>query len=107
MTVTSRQRVKANLPLRQAPETRIGLSLATPLSMRVDQLVRALGRDGFHTSRKELISAALLGLPEDVDELSALIGKYRTETVGHALLPRAQSASVTLTREGPGPRRRV
>ena len=75
--------------------------------MRVDQLVRALGQDGIHTSRKELISAALLGLPEDVNELSALINEYRNQTVGDALLPRVQSATVTLTREGPGPRRRV
>ena len=75
--------------------------------MRVDELVRVLGRNGIYTSRKELISAALLGLPEDVTELSALINEYRTQTVGGALLPRAQSATVTLTREGPGPRRRT
>jgi|GEM_PF-2168576 len=75
--------------------------------MRVDQLVRALGQGGLHTSRKELISAALLGLSEDVNVLSALINKYRTQTVGDALLPRAQSATVTLNREGPGPRRRI
>lgn len=107
MYVTKRQRVRSDLPLRQAPESRIGLSLATPLSMRVDQLVLELARNGFPTNRKELISAALLGLSEDVNELSALISEFRTRTIGEALLPSVRSASVTLVREGPGPRKRT
>ena len=97
-----RQRVRSDLPLRQAPESRIGLSLVTPLSMRVE-----LGRNGIPTNRKELISAALLGLSEDINELRVLINEYRTQTIGDALLPPTQSATVTLVREGPGPRKRT
>ena len=75
--------------------------------MRVDQLVLELGRNGIPTNRKELISAALLGLPEDINELRGLINEYRTQTIGDALLPPTQSATVTLIREGPGPRKRI
>ena len=107
MSVTRRQRVRSDLPLRQAPESRIGLSLATPLSMRVDHLVLELELNGIPTNRKELISAALLGLSEDINKLSVLINEFRTQTIGDALLPRSNSATVTLIREGPGPRKRT
>lgn len=74
--------------------------------MRVDQLLRVLGTVGVYASRKELISAALLELPEDPDALKLLLERYRTETVGDALVPRPKATTVTLIREGPGPRPR-
>lgn len=104
--VLLRQRVESDLPLRRSPETRIGLSVATALSMRVDQLLRVLSTAGVHASRKELISGALLELPEDPQELRRVVERFRTETVSDALVPRPSSRSVTLVRHGPGPRPR-
>ena len=101
--MAERQRVKADLLLRRAPEVRVGLALPIPLSMRIDDIAAELADSGFRVARRDLFAAAVLALPEDADSVVELLERYRTSTVGD-VLPIAGNATITLRRPGPGPR---
>lgn len=101
--MAERQRVRADLPLRRAPDVRVGLALPVPLSMRVDVIAAKLTDAGFRVSRRDLFAVAVLSLPDDSEVLVELLERYRTATVGDAL-PANGHTTVTLQRSGPGPR---
>lgn len=103
MDVAERQEVRADLPLRRAPDVRVGLALPIPLSMRIDDIAAELADSGFRVARRDLFAAAVLALPEDAASVIDLLERYRTSTVGD-VLPNGASATVALRRPGPGPR---
>src|SRR4051812_15105658 len=98
------QRIRTDLPVRRAPEVRVGLALPIPLSMRLDQIRGQLDDLGFRVSRKDLMAIAVLTLPSDCATVLALLDRYRSTSVGDVLTATSGSATVQLRRAGPGPR---
>jgi hypothetical protein len=70
--------------LREFPEDQIGVSIARPLSARLDLLVARAAEAGEKTSRKELVGMLILGAPDDGEVLRELIGHYRRATLEEA-----------------------
>lgn len=61
-----------------SPETRIGIALPVPLSVRLDVLVDLANRAGARTNRKEVLGAVLLAAPESSEGLAELVRALRT-----------------------------
>jgi hypothetical protein len=87
------------------PESTIGLSLPSPLSERLDQLVRLAEDAGERTTRKEIVASLILCAPTDGPALSERIRQLRAAVVHEAIAP-DESGLVRLARHGPGPRSR-
>ena len=89
------------------PETRIGIALPAPLSVRLDVLVDLANRAGARTSRKELTASVLLAAPESGDGLAELIGALRTARVRDAFVrDHPEEAFLAPPKAKPGPRAR-
>lgn len=99
-------RVPASTLLSACPQVRVGLALSAPLSQRVDALVKTAALAGELTSRKELISAAILAIQDDADSLVCLIRSMRGASAGQAVIPPTAGNVVEVPRQSPGPRRR-
>lgn len=103
--VTGEQSVAGDERLMNCSESKIGLSLPSPLSERLDQLVRLAEGVGERTTRKEVVASLILSAPMDGPALSERIRQLRSAVVHEAIAP-DESGRVRLSRHGPGPRSR-
>ena len=103
--MTGGQSVAGDERLVDCEEAIVGLSLPSPLSERLDQLVRLAESAGERTTRKEVVASLILCAPTDGLALSEAIRQLRTSVVRDALEPDA-GGRVLLSRHGPGPRTR-
>lgn len=80
-----------------------------PVSERIDALTEALDRDGYgRVSRKELVSALLLGATSDTAELNDLLRRYRMAKVRDAVVGEVPPGRViSFPERAPGPRPRA
>src|SRR5216683_1327117 len=105
--MTARRRIRSDLPLRDAPEEGIGLTIPAPLSDRINALVDLVDAAGERTSRRELMAALILAARPLTDELTSALRTYRRASVGDASLETNRAAgSFELARRKPGPRPR-
>jgi hypothetical protein len=106
----TRRRISAGTPLRECPESNVGLALASPISDRLDVLVSLAEASGGRTSRKELMASLILATRADGEELAKAVRNYRRSSAGEARLDGADSArslAVIPRRPGPRPRRKL
>lgn len=103
------QRISATTPLRECPESNVGLALSWPISDRLDALVSLAEGGGDRTNRKELLASLILAAPPDGDALIGAVRRYRQSSAGDARL-NATDAETEVTvpplRPGPRPRRK-
>jgi hypothetical protein len=108
--MTSRRRISAATPLRECPESNVGLALVLPISDRLDALVSLAETSGSRTNRKELLASLILAAPTDGEELAEAVRSYRRSSAGQARLDGedgGSSLTVAPRRPGPRPRRRL
>lgn len=103
--VASEQSIASDERLVNCPESTIGLSLPSPLSERLDQLVGLAELEGERTTRKEVMASLILSAPTDGVVLSESIRRLRHTVVSEVVEPDT-SGRVRLPRHGPGPRTR-
>lgn len=97
----------ANRPLREFPEEQIGLSIAEPLSARLDLLVARATEAGERTNRKELVGMLILEAPEDGEALRERMVRFRTAILGDARVAGTDLDALLEPRpRSPGPRPR-
>ena len=85
----------------------MGLALSSPLSDRLDALVRLVEATGDRTCRKELIAALILAAAPHGEELAQRIREYRMAPARDALLnPENAPEHLAMEVRKPGPRRR-
>lgn len=108
--MTSRRRISATTPLRDCPESNVGLAFPLPISDRLDALVSFAEASGDRTNRKELLASLILAAPSEGHELVEALRKYRQSSAGEARLD-GRDADTALTvsprRPGPRPRKKV
>jgi hypothetical protein len=99
--------ISATTPLRECPESNVGLALAWPISDRLDALVTLVDASGGRTNRKELLASLILAAPPDGDQLAEAVRRYRRSLAGEARLDgRDADTTVTVFPRRPGPRPR-
>jgi hypothetical protein len=105
--VSIRSRLSAVTPLRDCPESSVGLSFPLPISDRLDALVALAEASGERTNRKELVASLILAAPSQGPELARRVRRYRQASAGETLLAGQETAAVlTVARHRPGPRPR-
>jgi len=108
--MTGRRRISATTPLRDCPESSVGLAFSAPISDRLDALVSLAEANGDRTNRKELLASLILAAPSATHALVDTLGKYRQTSAGEARLD-GQNTDTALTvsprRPGPRPRKRL
>jgi hypothetical protein len=103
----ARNRIQPGDELRSVEERPIGVSVPVPISWRLDQLVELAESTGARVFRKDLVAALVLASTEDPDELSRLVGDYRTATAAEAAVGSGSVAEVLELRPAkPGRRRK-
>lgn len=99
--------IPADTSLLDCPEVRLGLSMPSPLSDRIDDLVARAEAEGERTNRKELVAALVLAAASDGRSLARSIRRLRHAKARDALLePLAPGEVVPAVRHRPGPRPR-
>lgn len=105
--MTTRRKIRADTPLRDCPESRVGIALPAPISQRVDDLVELAEGAGERTTRKELLGALILAAPTRGQDLAATLKTYRLATArdtrGDGV---AEGPTMPLPHRRPGPRPR-
>lgn len=104
--MTARRRVDAATPLPACPETRIGLSMPSLISDRLDDLVALAEEVGEHTNRKELLASLILAAPTAGADVSTLVRSYRLAKARDALLGGNDDQFIAIRSHRPGPRPR-
>lgn len=104
--MTKSARIDAQSPLRESEERPIGVSVPTPLSRRLDQLVELAEDTGLRVYRKDLVAALIFAAPETAAELSKLLLDFRTAKAGDARVSGSQGTVLELATPKPGRRSR-
>lgn len=105
--MTGRRRISATTPLRDCPESNVGLAFSSPISDRLDALVSLAEGSGDRTNRKELLASLILAAPSAGHELVETLRKYRQSSAGEARLDgRHADTALTVSPRRPGPRPR-
>lgn len=97
-------------------ERQIGVSLPSPLDVRLDVLVERAIEAGERTTRKEVLAALVLAAPESGDELAAMLKRLRLarattavvegEDQGRFLVDESAPPGPRSLRKAPGRKRR-
>lgn len=105
--MTTGRKISADTPLRDCPESRVGIALPAPISQRVDYLVELAEGAGERTSRKELLGSLILAAPSRGEALAETLKTYRLATAQDTRVDGAAAeATMRLPRRRPGPRPR-
>lgn len=91
--------------LRRSVDRQVSFRLPSALDQRLDALLDRANSAGENTSRRELLAAILLSTEASGVDLAALLRRYRTASVGDAILDRQVDDNlIQLVRHRPGPR---
>ena len=90
--------------LRESRDKQVGLRMPLAVDQRLDALVARATAAGERTTRRELLAAILCGTDLDGRELGEALRRFRTMTVGEAILDVDIENVVELVSHTPGPR---
>jgi hypothetical protein len=105
--MTAGRNISADTPLRDCPESRVGIALPAPISQRVDDLVELAEGVGERTTRKELLGSLILAAPARGQDLAATLKSYRLAMARDTLVDAGTGeATIRMPHRRPGPRPR-
>lgn len=85
-------------------DRQVSFRLPLALDQRLDALVERASLTGERTNRRELLAALLFSADLEGEELSVLLRRYRTATVGDAVLDVGAENVLEFRSHAPGPR---
>ena len=96
-----------NKPLPACQDKNAAVRWPLPIDYRLDQLVERSAEVGERTTRKELLASLVLAAPDDPEELSRIVRRFRMSKASDAVLRdeiERDGNVLKFPRHKPGPR---